>query len=215
MLLSDGGAVRLENGTIMLMATTTVIKTLIAVLDLKGSKADICALCTTILNKSAVSTYVTVPPATILAIRALVTTYSTSNSGTEQDAFRDLNNGMKGLMFLFQSAANSAPNLANAIILSGGFKVKRITPRGPQAWSAKNNPVQGIIDLKAGGGGQRTCHQWFYSFDGVVFHQMTPTINAETQMTGLASNTVVYFMHQLITKDGPQGFDLTIKINVD
>jgi hypothetical protein len=44
---------------------------------------------------------------------------------------------------------------------------------------------------------------------------MTPTINAETQMTGLASNTVVYFMHQVITKDGPQGFDLTIKMNVD
>jgi len=213
-LMSHGGAMRLESGAIILMGTTTVIKTLIAVLDLKGSKADICALCTAIITKSATSTYVTVLPATILALRGLVTSYSSSDSGTEQDAFRDLNNGMKGLMFLFQSAANSAPNLANAIILSGGFKVKRITPRKAQAWSAKNNPVQGIIDLKAAGGPARSAHTWYYSLDGAVFHQMTATLKAETQITGLASNIVIYFMHELITKDGPQGFDLVIKMNV-
>ena len=63
-LMSHGGAMQLENGAIILMSGTTVIKTLIAVLDLKGSKPDICALCTTIINKSATSTYVTVPPAT-------------------------------------------------------------------------------------------------------------------------------------------------------
>jgi hypothetical protein len=213
-LMGNGGAVRLENGAIILMGTTTVIKTLIAVLDLKGSKADICALCTTIINKSATSTYVTVPPATILALNALVAAYLASTSGTEQDCFRDLNNGMKGLMFLFQAAANSAPNLANAIILSGGFKVKRITPRKAQAWTAKNNPVQGIIDLRAAGGPGRSAHTWYYSLDGAVFHQMTSTIKAETQITGLASGITIYFMHELITKDGPQGFDLTIKMVV-
>lgn len=213
-LMSHGGAMQLENGTIILMSTTTVIKTLIAVLDLKGSKPDICALCTAILDKSAVSTYVTVLPATILALRGLVATYLASTSGTEQDAFRDLNNGMKGLMTLFQAAANIAPNLANAIILSGGFKVKRITPRKAQAWSAKNNPVQGIIDLKAAGGPARSAHTWYYSLDGAVFHQMTTTLKAETQITGLASNITIYFMHELITKDGPQGFDLVIKMVV-
>src|ERR1022692_482312 len=36
-LMSHGGAMRLENGAIILMGTTTVIKTLIPVLDLKGS----------------------------------------------------------------------------------------------------------------------------------------------------------------------------------
>jgi len=122
---------------------------------------------------------------------------------------------MIGLMFLFQTYANANSGSAELAIKSGGFDVRKVTPRKKQPWSAKNNPVAGIIDLTAGGGGGYTAHDWWISYNGSTFVRLTPTMAASCQVTGLASGITVYFMHQLITKDGPQGFDLVIKIPVD
>jgi hypothetical protein len=122
---------------------------------------------------------------------------------------------MQAMMYIFQKYANENPETANAAILSGGFTVKSITPRKAQKWSVKNNPVQGVLDLQAAGSGSYTCHTWWISFDGKIFEQFATTMDANVQVFGLASRMSVYFMHQVITKDGPQGFDLVIMKNVD
>ena len=204
-----------ENGMIILMSMPVMQRKFIAVLKWKGSKADKAKYAHDTLAIAATSTFVTVPPLTITNVGVLATTYGNSSVGTEETAWNNLNNAMIAIMYLFQNFANLNAATAEAAILSGGFECKKVTPRKKQPWSVKNNPVAGVIDLTAGGFRGTGFHDWWISYDGKTFTRLDPTTAAHTQVTGLASNITVYFMHQLITKDGPQGFDAVLKINVD
>jgi hypothetical protein len=117
-------------------------------------------------------------------------------------------------MSSFQSAANADPANAIAIIESGKFKVKKIAIAQKHEFEVANNPVSGVIDLRAKGGPARSCHDWMYSADGVIFERMQPTVLGETQKTGLTPGTYAYFTEELITKDGPKGISQVIKILV-
>jgi hypothetical protein len=99
------------------------------------------------------------------------------------------------------SAANADPENAETIILSGAFKVKKITLNQKHEFELHNGILSGTIHLNAPGGGNHTCHDWEYSADGVHFTKMTPTIAAETDMEGLTPGEYAYFRHRLITKD--------------
>lgn len=201
-------------GAIILFSRVVVVKKLIAVTNFKGSKADKAKQALDIINAAAVATLVTVLPADITALRLLVPLFSNSVPGNEETTWNNLYNGIYAMKNLFQVYANANPTMAEMAILQGGFKIKRITKRDPQQWTAVPNPIQGTVDLTAGGSGTRTLHDWWFSTDGKIFVRLDPTIQAHTQVIGLAGNTVVYFMHQVIDKDGPMGFDLTIKYTV-
>jgi hypothetical protein len=200
-----------ERGIIVCMAKVTVVKSMQACIKWKGSKADKAKQATTCITKAGTSTYVTVPPLTITGLLTLATNYLNSDSATEEATFTLLNNGMKALMRLFQAAADLSPSTSIAIIESGGFSVRAVTPRKQQPWAATNSPVLGTIDLTANGAGPRTLHDWWISYDGVTFERLEPTITAHTQVSGLASGISVYFLHQVINSNGAQGFDLPIK----
>ena len=79
-------------------------------------------------------------------------------------------------------------------------------------FAVKNGNVQGTVLLTAEGGGQGTAHDWWISFDNITWVRMTPTIHANTMKEGLEPETTVYFNHQLITNEGPQGFEGVISI---
>ncbi len=209
-----GVDVRQFNGVIILHTMPIMIRKYIAVLNWKGSKADKAKQAHDILNIAATSTYLTVPPLTIAALRALADAYGNSSVGGEQTAWSNLNNGMLAMMYLFQNYGNANQSVAELAIKSGGFSVKKVTPRGKQPWSVANNPVGGVLDLTANGVRGNAFHDWWISYDGKTFTRLYPTTAAHTQVTGLASNIEVYFMHQIITKDGPQGFDSVLKIGV-
>ncbi len=200
-----------KNGIITLSVSVAMVRTLIAVMKLKGSKADITKQAEDLINKAKTSPFVSIPLVTIDALLALAELYGDSSVAAESEAWRELNNGLKAMMSLFQNFANYNPLEANEAILSGGFSVMKISPRKQQKWSAKNTPVEGILALKAAGSRVRSCHDWWISYNGATFSRLDPTTAAETLVTGLASGITVYFMHQLITKDGPQGFDLVLK----
>jgi hypothetical protein len=123
-------------------------------------------------------------------------------------------NALNAMMRLFQEAADADPENAIAIIESGAFKVKKVAIPQKHDFDATNNPVSGVIDLVAPGGGPRTCHDWMYSPDGTVFERMPPTVGAETHKSGLTPGQNAFFTHELITKDGPQGISQIIKIIV-
>jgi hypothetical protein len=76
------------------------------------------------------------------------------------------------------SAANADPENAETIILSGAFKVKKITLNQKHEFELHNGILSGTIHLNAPGGGNHTCHDWEYSAHGVHFTKMTPTIAA-------------------------------------
>ncbi len=205
-----------ENGMIILMATVTMQKKYIATINWKGSKADKTKQALDMLICQAVTTYVTTPPLSISAARLLAHAYGDSTPGNEEATFTALNNAMIAIMFAYQTYANANPATASDGIKSGGYDVKTITPRGKQPWTALNSVIQGTIDLTAGGAGaNKGFHDWHISFDGISFERMTPTTAAHTQITGLAGGKQVWFMHQIITKDGPQGYDLIIQITVN
>ena len=204
-----------HNGITVLMSVT-VVKTLIAVLPLKGSKADKTVQSHTLITSCGTSTYVTIAPLTITNLHAAATAYGNSNPGNEETLWLALNNGLKAMMAVFQTYCNANPLNASDCLTLAGFKIKKITPRGKQPWSAKNNVVAGVIDLTAAGGGTSRCfHEWWISYNGSTFVRLEGTMQASCQVSGLASGTTIYFMHQLITADGPQGMDLVIKIPVD
>ncbi len=205
----------IDSRGIVVLMSVTVVKTLIAVLPLKGSKADKTVHAQTLITKCGVSTYVSILPATITALHLAATNYGNSNPGNEETMWLNLNNGLKAMMAVFQAYGNANPLNASDCFTLAGFDIKKMTPRGKQPWSAKNNVVAGVIDLTATGGPGRSCHEWWISYNGSTFVRLEPTMQASTQVSGLASGTTVYFMHQLITKDGPQGMDLVIKIPVD
>ncbi len=202
------------NGQIILFSMPTMQRKYIAVFKWKGSKADKTKQAKDALALAAVSTYVSVPGATITALGLLATAYGNSEAGGEQAAWTALNNGMEGLKFLFQSYANENFATAQLGIESGGFSCKKVTPRKQQPWAVKNNPVGGILDLTAAGA-KGEIHDWWISYNGITFVRLDPTKQAHTQVTGLAANIEVYFMHQIITSNGPQGFDAVLKITVN
>jgi hypothetical protein len=123
-------------------------------------------------------------------------------------------NGLNAMMSLFQEAADQAPETAIAIIESGAFKVKKVAIPQKHIFEGHNNAVSGVIDLTAQGGGPRSCHDWMYSSDGIIFVRMQPTVNAETHKSGLTPATYAWFTHELVTKNGPQGISQVIKILV-
>ena len=200
---------------IILTTIPVIIRQVTAVLDVpdgnlkKGKKAsDILTACTD--NK-----WVTVDPAFLIDLGKLIASYNSQTVPSERDAAWVLVHAkLKKLMSFFQDGADAAPADAISIIESGDFRVKKIRIPKDQIFKATNGIESGVIDLVAQGGGSYTCHDWWYSADGVAFERMQPTIAAKTQKTGLKPLTLAYFMHELITKKGGAGMSEIIKIQV-
>jgi hypothetical protein len=215
MLVRKGAVFKDKNGVIILSINVTVVKTLIAVMKLKGSKADIAKQVVDSINTAKTSQYVSITTADIDEALGLAADYLNSDSSTEKETERLMKNAMTTIMGQFQNYANDNPKISRDVIASGGFTVKKITPRKKQEWSAKNNEeVQGTIDLQAPGGGPYTCHLWWISYDGVTFERMDPTIAANMQVKGFAGGIDLFFQHQLITKKGPQEKSNVIRVTV-
>jgi hypothetical protein len=198
----------------VIILTTVTIHTVTAVLDIpeghleRGERAD------EILTKAASSTYVSVPPPDILAMRGRLNDYNAATPATRENRWRLVHNDLKELMSTFQNAANDTVADAVAIIESGGFKVKHQSIKQKQEFIAENNAVSGTVDLTAPGGPAHSCHDWKYSADGITWERMRPTVDSHTFKDGLTPKTDAYFTHELVTKDGPQGVSQVIKIIV-
>lgn len=199
---------------IILLAMPLPIHTVTATLDMPTGNAARGDRTKEVTDACAVSPLVIVDPAVITAVRATITDYGNATPSTRVNLYRLMHNGLKGLMGLFQAAANADPANAIAIIQSGKFGVKQVAIQQKHVFNAENNPVSGRIDLTAPGGPKRCCHDWKYSADGVNFVRMQPTLDAHTFKDGLTPRTFAYFTHELITKDGPQGISQIIKIEV-
>jgi len=199
----------------VLAAVTTPIHTITAVLDLPDDYANRILRFQEIITACTGNPNVTVPPATLTQANTDLKTYENATTAAARNtAFTPIHNDVKGIMSLFQTAANA--NVANAIVIieSGKFKVKTITPRQKQQFELHNGLVSGMVHLTAEGGGPHTCHCWRYSPDGTNFTIMIPTVEAHTDKDGLTPGVYAYFTHELITKDGPQGESQIEKIMV-
>jgi hypothetical protein len=194
---------------------TVIIHQITAVLDMpddylqKGQHAE------DIITASGASTLVTVPPANITAAKAAVATFEgAATPAAREAAVRPMRQALQGIMSFFQVAANADPADAEVIIESGGFKVKKITPRQKQDFELSNGINSGTVNLEAPGGVNYACHDWMYSADGISFIHLPPTMSAHTHMDGLTVGQWAYFTHEVVTKDGGQGVSQIEKIMV-
>lgn len=199
---------------IILSLVPMAIHQITAVLDVpngylqKGEKAgEIITACTD-------NPWVTVDPAFLATCVEHLKAYINSVGSARDSAWKVLHKDLKQLMRLFQEAADSKPADAITIVESAKLRVKKVHIHQIQKFEASNGIDSGVIDLIAQGGGTYTCHDWWYSSDGVVFVRMQPTVAAKTQMRGLKPLTLAYFMHELIGKKGGEGISEIIKIQV-
>ena len=201
---------------IFILATmATPIHTITAVLDMPDDHGSRIIRCQEIITAVTGNAYVTVPPATLTQTNTDFAAYQGATSPSERNAmFRPIHNDLKGIMSLFQAAGNSNPEQAIVIIESGKFKVKKIALNQKHQFEAHNGLVSGMVHLTAEGGPARSCHQWYYSADGITFTPMAPTVDANTDKDGLTPGQYAYFKHELITSSGSQGESQIISIMV-
>jgi hypothetical protein len=203
-----------DSGAIILLAKLKVLKKVILCLKLKGSKADKAKKFLDTITLCGTGVLVVTAPATITALLLLVPLYLNSDPGNEETTYNNLYNGVMAVMFVYQNYCNTNPTTALTAAAQGGFDVKVQTSRKKQELTAVNNAVQGVVDVTCAGGKGRCSHVWKISYDGVVFEYLSTTMSAHVQVSGLAGGIEVWFLHELITTDGPQGYDLMLKVTV-
>ena len=203
-----------DRGAIILLAKLKLVKKVILCIKLKGSKADKAKRLFNIITACGTGGLVVTAPATIAALLLLVPLYSNSNPGNEETTFNNLYNGVTAVMFNYQNYCNANPTTALTAAAQGNFDVKVQTERKKQELKAVNNAVQGVVDVTCAGGKGRCSHVWKISYDGIVFEYLSTTMSAHVQVSGLAGGIEVWFLHELITTDGPQGYDLMLNVTV-
>jgi hypothetical protein len=115
-----------------------------------------------------------------------------------------------------QGICDANPDSAEAIALSGLFYVKKVSGRQKQVFTA-TNLRSGIIELVGHIKGNHCSHDWGMTLtpDNAASWYDTPipsTLKSSTIVENLSPGTRMYFRHQLVTKEGPQGWDRVISI---
>ena len=198
----------------IIILTSAIVRQSLGTILFPSGKAARLARAAAIVDACAVSTYVTIAPPVIIALNALITAYRDADAAGNKAAFKVLNNAIRSdLLAPFQKAANNDPSNAESILRSGAFYVTVYTGHGVSPFGVSDTPVSGTVEISAPGGGNKWhFHQWFYSMDNVTWVTLMPTNKSKTTVAGLAVGKKVYFKHQLVVKDVPQGMSVTIDL---
>ncbi len=198
----------------VLMTMPTPIHSVTGTLDLPRGNADRGVRAKEILTGCTSNAYVTVAGPEMTAMQGRWALYNSANTSNRKARWRAVKNDLEDLMGRFQTKANSDPANAIEILRSGKFGIKNVNPRQNQYFHAENTAVSGTVEIFAEGGGEHTCHDWMFSPDNETWERMVPTMAGYTTKSGLTRLTTVYFKHQIISKNGPEGFDNVIEILV-
>ncbi|MEI6816232.1 MAG: hypothetical protein WCL14_06450 [Bacteroidota bacterium] len=174
----------------------------------------------TIYTLSAASTHITFPVSffvtPLLNHEAVVTAQThikRDGAAPRDEAMGLMDLDVTKLVNFVQDYADLHASSAITIIESCGLHVKGKATHDADVFRLEQG-LSGEILLFAGGAPDHTCHQWFYSADGITFTQMTSTIWAKTKKSGLPVNQYAWFDHQVIYSDGPHDLEGAIKITV-
>ncbi len=201
-----------KGNIVILMSTTTVIHVVTGTLDMPESNADKGVRATFISTTAAGSSRVAIPTPVITALNGKIGAFNTATPATRATAERTMVNALKSLMRTFQTAADDDPANAIAILNSGGFGIKILGGSSLHEFKVVNSETSGNVTLTAAGGGTRSCHIWKYSLDGVVWNWIVPTIAAKATIENLPVGKYVYFTHEVVNKNGPQGVSQVFRL---
>ncbi len=196
---------------IVMMALPSITHVITAITKFGKKFGDRCKQSGEILKAITGNVWVVIDDATILNISNLLKAYKKSKGDERKGAWMSLHNAIKGVMYQFQIASENDRTNAIIIIQSGKFHVKGIAIQQKNVFKVKDGIETGSINLKAGGGGRYSCHDWMYSEDGISWIRLQPTVKCKTKIVGLTPGKYAYFRHELITNKGPQGMSDVIQ----
>jgi hypothetical protein len=109
---------------------------------------------------------------------------------------------MQLLRAYVQSIADSMPSMAEQVIKSAGMGVRRVNPRQKNTFTATQGDISGVVELTAAVAALAACYQWEWSSDLHTWTSLTPTIQANTTVSGLTPATTYYFRYRAVTRAG-------------
>ncbi|MEI6488943.1 MAG: hypothetical protein WCP52_08270 [Bacteroidota bacterium] len=201
--------------TFVLLAVPLPIHTVEGAIDMPNTIQGRLTRAQEISGACGTSSYVSVSAAKMTAVNASITAYKGAGPGNRPGLYRKMMNQLKSLLNLFQDSANEDPVNSIAILESGKFRVVEAKVPQKHKFDAKDGVNPGEVILTAPGGpNERHFHEWKISYDNVKFELIRSTLTATKLVEGLTSGAVVYFTHELIVKDVPQGVSQVIKKRV-
>ena len=110
---------------------------------------------------------------------------------------------LEQLKAYIQKVADGNPDTAAAVIQSAGVGIRKTVPRQKQAFLVTAGAVAGTVRVTAQAAARRASYEWEYSLDGGKTWQAMPaTLQARTQITGLAQGATVSVRYKAVTKAG-------------
>jgi len=108
------------------------------------------------------------------------------------NAFEKVKADLRSLRNDVQVLADADPANAESIITSACMSWRTQSIHGKQQNTATDGAQSGSVDLTADGTGP---HRWRWSTDGIVWHEMVPTLRANKTAYGLTPGTVYHFQN--------------------
>jgi hypothetical protein len=110
---------------------------------------------------------------------------------------------LQQLRAYIQATADADASNGASIIQSAGVAVRKTATLRARAFTARPGPVSGVATVVAASAARRASYEWQYSTDGGKTWITAPaTLQAKTQVAGLAQGTTVQFKYRAVTKTG-------------
>jgi hypothetical protein len=199
----------------IILLPLVVIRRVIAVLDFPTDIDDFITYANSIHGSMTGSAFFAALAARLATLLTHIGNLITAHNGTKTNpptfttADRDgrlliVQNYLRSLKMDVQAIADATPASAEEIITAAGMKVKKQGAINKQDFVVRDGRVSGSAKLIAKGIGKaHAAHDWAMSADGTNWTPVTPTLKADTEISGLTPGSIIDCRHRNILKDGP------------
>ena len=198
----------------VLMSGPSGVKILTAVLDIADGDPSRGTKALAVVTASGTSTWVIIPIGTITALLAAITSFNNGVGAQKKTRWGIVKTSLKAIMRLFQNAMDLDPVNAAEICASGGFKLKKISPKQKNVYTATRGEASGTVQLVGNTSPKNHFHAWWISIDGINFTLIMGTNDADNLIIGLTPGKRYWFQHQLRMAKGPNGLLQTLFVDV-
>jgi len=191
----------------------------IAVLKLSTKVKEVITFAQSVATSMASNPSFPSPPSPIATFQADVAALATAESvallrgkGAAQERnakLAVLKNDLDALRLYVQSVADAAnPSDSEAIIVSAGMAVRKVTSHDKPVVAVKQGAVSGSVLLSAKAVAKRAAYSLDYGTDQKTWTPIPQTLQSRTSVSGLTAGTVYYFRVQGLTRSGAEDWSL-------
>ena len=152
-----------------------------------------------------------------LEVAEAATETRTRGSAQARDQAYDLVlDNVHGLENYVQNLADNSADVDDALTLiaASGFDLKNQGVRIKPDFEVRNTEISGTVELIAKAMGYRAAYEWEKSSNGIDWLPLPTTLQSKTELAGLTKNTLMYFRHRPVTKEGEGNWSQIVVIVV-